>query len=228
MNYKKIILSLVFVTVFALGTAAQVSAHVVVRPGEVGVGAYTNFTVSVPTEEDVPTVQVRLVIPEGLKSVRPNVKPGWSIELKKVTSGDTERVSEIIWSGGSIPVDQRDEFVFSAQTPAEESTLVWKAYQTYGDGDIVAWENGKDVIDAFEKNNPPKEGEEDNHDAPRPYSETKVINDLAASDAKDDSMMMNHEGKGDSKSFDPALVISVIALGAAFGSLWMQKKKKSK
>ncbi len=228
MNVKKIIISLVFVAIFALGSVTQASAHVVVKPGEVGVGAYTNFIVSVPTEEDVPTVQVRLVIPEGLKSVRPNVKPGWSIELKKVTNGDIERVSEIIWSGGSIPADQRDEFVFSAQTPAEESTLIWKAYQTYGDGDIVAWENSKDVIDAFEKNNPPKEGEEDNHDAPRPYSETKVINDLVAAAAKGDTMMMNDEVKEDSKSFDPALVVSVIALGAALGSLWMQKKKKSK
>lgn len=228
MNVKKIIISLVFVAIFALGSVTQASAHVVVKPGEVGVGAYTNFIVSVPTEEDVPTVQVRLVIPEGIKSVRPNVKPGWSIELKKVTNGDIERVSEVIWSGGNIPVDQRDEFVFSAQTPAEESTLVWKAYQTYGDGDVVAWENSKDTIDAFEKNNPQKEGEEDNHDAPRPYSETKVVNDLAVDSAKGDTMMTNHEVKEDSKSFDPALVISVIALGAAIGSFWMQKKKKSK
>ena len=71
-----------------------------------------------------------------------------------------------------------------------------------------------------------RRGEEDNHDAPRPYSETKVINDLAVADAKDDSMMMNHEGKENTKKpFDPALVISVIALGAALGSLWMQKKR---
>lgn len=219
---------MVFVAIFALGSVTQASAHVVVKPGEVGVGAYTNFIVSVPTEEDVPTVQVRLVIPEGLKSVRPNVKPGWSIELKKVTNGDIERVSEIIWSGGSIPADQRDEFVFSAQTPAEESTLIWKAYQTYGDGDIVAWENSKDVIDAFEKNNPQKEGEEDNHDAPRPYSETKVVNDLAADNAKNDDMTMRQDAKESSESLDPALLISVIALGVALGSLWMQKKKKSK
>src|SRR6185503_5990953 len=141
---KKILLSLAIV--FGLILPGLASAHVTVKPGDAGVGQRLNFMVSVPTEEEDPTIQVRLVIPEGVQSVRPNVKPGWNIQLKKSGSGEEERVSEIIWSGGKIPAEQRDEFVFSAQAPAEAGTVVWKAYQTYGDGDVVAWDNDPAVV----------------------------------------------------------------------------------
>jgi hypothetical protein len=57
----------------------------------------------------------------------------------------SEEVKELIWMNGSIPVGQRDDFVFSAQAPADESTLVWKAYQTYADGTVVAWDVASDA-----------------------------------------------------------------------------------
>jgi len=153
---KKILvaLSLVIGTFFSVTPAF---AHVSVKPGEVGVGERMNFVVSVPTEEEDPTVQVRLVIPEGLQSVTPFVKQGWNIELKKTGEGEEAKVTEIIWSEGSIPAERRDEFLFSAQAPAEETSLIWKAYQTYGDGDVVAWENSPEVVQEYTKNNPPKD-----------------------------------------------------------------------
>ncbi len=176
---KKNLIVLLSVPIFLSLSTSSAFAHVSVKPSEIGVAARTNFVVSVPTEEDDPTVAVRLIIPEGIQSVRPNVKPGWKIELKKSGQGEDSVVKEIIWTGGSIPSEQRDEFVFSAQAPASKTTIVWKAYQTYGDGDIVAWENSPEVVKEYAEKNPPKEGQEDDHNAPRPYSETKVIDDLA-------------------------------------------------
>jgi uncharacterized protein YcnI len=81
-------------------------AHVVVRPAQVGVGAFQTFTVGVPNEKDKATVAVRLVLPEGLGHVSPNVKPGWTIELvheeakamegESAMEGDDDHASEAV------------------------------------------------------------------------------------------------------------------------------------
>jgi len=147
------------------------SAHVTVRPSEVGVGAYQTFNVSVPTEKDIATTEVRLLIPQGLESVRPNVKAGWNVEIVRDGEGEGSQVREIIWRGGSIPADQRDDFFFSAKTPAEAGALRWDAYQTYSDGTVVAWD-----ADASEQ--PKDETGADEFSVRGPYSTTRVINDL--------------------------------------------------
>lgn len=117
-----------------------VSAHVTVKPSEVAPGAYQVFTVNVPNEKTVPTVGVRLLVPDGIQSVMPNAKPGWNVQvIKKEVNGET-KVTEIVWKGGVIPVDLRDEFLFNAKVPAASGDVVWKAYQTYQDGSVVAWD----------------------------------------------------------------------------------------
>ncbi len=223
---KKLFIALsLFLTFLSFTTLAF--AHVTVSPKEVGIGQRVNFSVSVPTEGDVPTTQVRLVIPEGLESVRPNVKPGWNIEIKSEAigmKGDVlntgeeapRKVTEIIWSGGSIPAEQRDEFIFSAQAPADETKLVWKAYQTYEDGTVVSWDADPKEISEHTSHT---EGSEEA--APKPYSETAIVNDLSAETA-------NEEGgvaKGSSKN-DLPMVVGIIALIMAAVSLWMHIKKK--
>ncbi len=191
-------------------------AHVVVRPGEVGVGERTNFVVSVPTEEDTPTTQVRLLIPEQLQSIRPNVKPGWSIELVRSGEGENSRVSEIIWYGGSIPPDQRDEFVFSSQAPGQAGELVWKAYQTYASGNVSQWEASPEEIEEYETNNPESEGSHD-PDAPRPYSVTTVVDDLS----EEQTTTTDQTGKADN-----AFTLSIFAVLLSAGALGMQFYRK--
>jgi uncharacterized protein YcnI len=207
---------------FALLT--NISAHVVVKPNQVGVGERTNFVVTVPTEEDIPTTQVRLVIPDGVQSVRPNVKSGWKIELKKSGKDEEVKVTEIIWSGGNIPAEQRDEFVFSAQAPAQEGNVVWKAYQTYGDGTVVAWDIDPKAVEDYSKNNNTADTEDD-HDAPRPYSQTKVVNDLAASNT---ISATNQELIVENKKTRRAVLFSAIAIVLAGASLWLQLSKRQK
>lgn len=166
---------------FALVFSAA-SAHVSVQPKEVGVGKLQTFSVGVPVERDVATVGLRLVVPEGLGHVTPNVKPGWKITIvhgeaqtvEDAGSGDDHgSVKEIIWTGGTVPSGQRDDFLFSAQAPAEPTTLQWKAYQTYQDGVVVAWE-----LEAGQAQ-PQKDGKPD-YSKLGPVSETRVINDLDA------------------------------------------------
>jgi len=181
--------------VAGLVAAGSAFAHVTVKPNEAGMGAFQTFTVGVPVEKDIPTVGMRLVIPEGLNYVTPNVKPGWKIDVKKSGSGEDAAVTEISWTGGSIPAGQRDEFAFSAQVPAQETTVQWKAYQTYQDGSIVSWDQA------------PSSHEEESENS-GPYSETKIVNDLSGSST-------GKAATADRKPF----VISVAALAVALLAL---------
>lgn len=206
MNYKKLIIGTV-ITASLLLSASPAFAHVSIRPKEVGVGVYQVFSVGVPVEKDSPTTEVRLVIPEGLHSVMPNVKPGWEIEVKTKGEGENAKVTEIIWSGGSIPPGQRDDFLFSAQAPAKESTVVWKAYQTYEDGSVVAWDQNPQKEDAHSGDFSEK----------GPYSETKIINDLAPS-AKNENV------KVESAAGNLPLILGVVAVALAGAAFWKRKK----
>jgi uncharacterized protein YcnI len=223
---KKNIIVFLSVSLIALSSAPPIFAHVTVKPSEVNIAQRTNFSVSVPTEEDNPTIAVKLIIPDGVQSVRPNVKPGWKIELKKTGQGEDVKVSEIIWTGGNIPVDQKDEFIFSAQAPANGTTIVWKAYQTYSDGDIVAWENDPKVVEEYTKNNPAKEGD-DNHDAPRSYSTTKVVDDLSKSTTAPQANTNQNE-ESTQTTQGAWMSYSALALSAAALALTLQNKKRSK
>jgi len=152
------------------GFAPLAFAHVVVTPNQVGIGSFNTFTISVPTEKDVPTISVKLLLPPGLQEVVPNVKPGWSVNVKQTGTGDDADVTEIDWTRGSIPVGERDQFAFSAQVPADPTALDWKAYQTYADGSVVSWDQTP-------------AGSDDSNGDVGPYSVTNVIDDLTPASA---------------------------------------------
>jgi len=182
-------------------------AHVIVKPSQVGIGSYQTFTVGVPTEKDNPTVQLRLIIPAGVTNVTPNVKQGWSIETKQTGTSDDKNVTEIDWTDGSIPVEQRDEFSFSAKVPAKETTLQWIAYQTYEDGTVVTWDQKLT-----------KEEKED--DTKGPYSETHIVDDLKA--AND----MKTKEDAESKQNTSTMQLSLAALALAALAIALQLRKK--
>ena len=179
------------VAVFALSFlfTSTVSAHVTVKPSQANIGAFQSFSVGVPVEKDIPTTGLRLVLPDGLEYVTPNVKPGWRVTVKKDSNEKDAAVTEIIWSGGSIPAGQRDDFGFSAKVPSEEVKVVWKAYQTYRDGTVVSWDQDPALGDTGENVGP--------------YSITSIINDLAPVEKK---------GNG-------SLAMSIIALVLAAAGL---------
>jgi uncharacterized protein YcnI len=188
-------------------------AHVVVKPDTVGVAARQVFTVGVPNEKDNPTIALRLIIPQGLKSVTPNVKPGWTIDVKKTGDGEDAKVTEIDWSDGSIPVGQRDEFYFQAQVPSSETTLNWKAYQTYSDGTIVSWDQNPDSM----KNLSDEQQEANEQKGLGPYSQTKIVNDLTTANNSTQNSSSQSNNLSQTGSLSMLLSIAAIALsGVAF------------
>jgi uncharacterized protein YcnI len=203
-NGVKKYIALIFTLSLLLAQSAF--AHVGVKPNKAGIGAYQVFTVGVPSEKDSATTMVRLVIPEGLESVSPNVKTGWNIELKK----DADKVTEIVWRGGSIPAHFRDEFLFSAKVPAQETALNWKAYQTYKNGETVSWDLGPN-----QEQPKTAEGKSD-FSKSGPYSTTEVVDDL-----KPVSVPLSSRPQ-------VSFVLSLVAVAIALVSLiiWFSKKRR--
>jgi uncharacterized protein YcnI len=122
----RIVLLSMFLTLAATGVA---SAHVAVSPEEVPAGSYEKLTVSVPTERDVPTTQVKLEAPEG-----------WDYEFEE----DAGEIRAITWSGGEIAPREFQEFTIQTRTPGETGEFVWNAYQTYEGGEVVEWTGSQD------------------------------------------------------------------------------------
>lgn len=97
-----------------------------------------------------PTVKIRIRIPEGVVGVKPQPKAGWTLETIK---GDYAQpytlygaqigsgVKELVWTGGPLPDDHYDEFVFvsylsSGLTP--NTTLYFPVVQECEQG-VARW-----------------------------------------------------------------------------------------
>ncbi|HYC79950.1 MAG TPA: YcnI family protein [Candidatus Binatia bacterium] len=201
------------IVVLALLVASTASAHVTVRPNQAGVGSFQTFNVSVPSEKDAATTGLRLIIPEGFGHVSPTVKPGWTINLVTgaSSSGEEEVVKEIVWTRGSIPGHFRDDFSFSAQVPTTESTIFWKAYQTYSDGSVVAWELTPD------QEQPKNEEGSPDFSQKGPASQTKIINDLAAAPQQ--------PAEAETQKDIDALFLSMIAVVISIMAVYLARRR---
>ncbi len=139
-----------FVGATALGTCLGICAmlaisfpawaHVVVSPEEVTAGDYETLTVSVPTEKEIPTTEIRVEVPEGflLSGVQP--VPGWEHAFEE----DRGVVTAVTFSGGEIRPREFQQFLVQAQAPDEPGGYPWKATQTYEDGSTVGWTGAPD------------------------------------------------------------------------------------
>lgn len=115
----------------ALGVAALVTplsgafAHATLETATAKAGTTYKAVMRIPHGCDgSPTRTVRIVIPNGVVSVKPMPKPGWALETIKgdydkpvLDAGKTvtDGVKEIIWSGGRLLDEHYDEFVFRAR-----------------------------------------------------------------------------------------------------------------
>lgn len=211
---NKYILSILLTVSAFLLSVNSVFAHVSVKPAEVGVGAFQTFTVGVPNEKGIAVTKIRLVLPDGLEHVSPNIKSGWKVDMVHEESSsmsqdpaghDDHIVKEIIWTG-VIPAGYREDFYFSAKAPVSTTTVMWKAYQTYADGSVVSWELSPDAQQPKdEKGNP-------DYTKFGPASSTKVVNDLAQAPQSEDAKPKDSSNK----IAMLALVLSLISLGWQF------------
>lgn len=113
----------------AVAAGGTAHAHVTTNPNEAPSGAYFRTALRIGHGcEGSPTVAVRVKIPDGVTSVRPQMKPGWQITItmrkldKPVDAGHGRMVSEVVdqveWRGGPLPNEYFDEFGLAMKLPA--------------------------------------------------------------------------------------------------------------
>jgi uncharacterized protein YcnI len=146
-----------FVGVFA----SPASAHVTVNPNQATQGGFAKLAFRVPDEKDAATtVKVEVAIPSDHPISFVSVRPlsGWTAQVDKtkldkpVKSDDgevTEAVNRITWTAAgdaAIQPGQFQEFEISAGPLPDTDKVVFKALQTYSDGEVVRWieETGSD------------------------------------------------------------------------------------
>ncbi len=119
-------------TALSVGLAGNAVAHVTLEQNAAPVGLFYKAVLRVPHGcEQSATVKLRVQIPEGVISVKPMVKPGWTLEVKRGAYAKSysflhgakfsEGVREVIWSGGNLPDAYYDEFVLTTFIAGELS-----------------------------------------------------------------------------------------------------------
>jgi len=187
------------------------SAHVTVQPTQVQAGTYQVLAVRVPSEEkDINTVKVKVNIPAEINVSRVEPKPGWKYELER--SADNV-ITSITWTaeGSGLAVTEFTDFRVSGKVADDAASLVWKAYQTYSDGQVVEWVGG--------------EG------ADKPASVTTVTPAAEGGDGHGDShgagTAATTESDDNSDSKTPLILsIAAVVLGAASLLVSLTRKKR--
>ncbi len=128
-------------TLAAAALLSVAAAHATVRTeaglAESTAGKSETYRLNVPVEKKLATTEVRLVVPAGVGISRFLVMPGFT---RTVTTNADGLVTEVIWKGPIAPMEYA-RFYFQALNPAQPGELVWKVYQTYADGSVVAWDD---------------------------------------------------------------------------------------
>lgn len=133
---------------------APASAHVTVKPGSATQGGYTTVAFRVPNERDnanTTTVEINLPAEAPIASVSLKPLAGWTATAEKTKlptpikreGGDvTEAITKIIWTADAnnqIKAGQFQEFEVSLGPLPAVNQIVFKALQTYSNGEIVRW-----------------------------------------------------------------------------------------
>ncbi len=131
-----------------VGTA---SAHVTTNPNTAVQGSYATINFNCPSEEDsASTVSLQVVFPTDHPIADASVQPvpGWTAAVATtklatpIVTDDgpvTEAVSSITWTGKLDPGQFQQFAVSMGPLPTDTTSMVFKALQTYSNGDVVRW-----------------------------------------------------------------------------------------
>ena len=141
---------------------AAAQAHVTLQPDTAPAGGFTRLDVRVPNErDDAGTTKVDVQLPPGFIAASYEPVPGWKVKVtraKAETPIDTgeglksdTQVSRITWTGdgeqGIVEAGEFQDFGLSLKMPEGKAgdTLIFKALQTYDDGQVVRWIGPEDA-----------------------------------------------------------------------------------
>jgi len=128
------------ISLMTCALSGQASGHVVFTPNQSHPKAYFAGTLRVSHGcAGSPTTSLRVEVPAGVTSAKPQPKPGWVISIEHVpldkpVTGEggqiiTKRVTAITWTG-HLPDDQYDEFGLFLRLPDAAGPLYFPVTQT--------------------------------------------------------------------------------------------------
>ena len=139
----------------AFALAAPAAAHVTVSPSEAVQGSFARLAFRVPNESDAAsTTKVEVFLPENAPVASVSTMPvaGWTVAVQRRKLDQpveahgaqiTEVVSQITWTAASaaagVQPGQFQEFPVSLGPLPDVEQMVFKALQTYSDGNLVRW-----------------------------------------------------------------------------------------
>lgn len=124
-------------TAIALSLALPAAfAHTTLEQRQAAAGSWYKAVLQVSHGcKGSPTTAIRVRIPEGVTSAKPQPKPGWKLAVKlaklpqPVDAGHgrtiTEVVSEIAWTGGALADSEFDEFRIMLKLPERAGTTLY-------------------------------------------------------------------------------------------------------
>lgn len=125
------------VTAMAVVSGIELAAaHVTVQPTEATAGSYLHMDFSVPHGcQGSSTVALRVKAPAGVLSVKPQMKPGWSVDIKRKKldapqpGGHGQMISEVVdevtWRGGPLPDSLYDTFGLVVKLPDAPGQILY-------------------------------------------------------------------------------------------------------
>ncbi len=235
---RRICAAVAVIAALTLGPGLAAWAHVTVQPGSAPKGGTDQeLTFRVPNEDDkanVTGLDMQIPTDHPLLGVEAENMPGWKATVKTtklakpITTDDgtlTESVSEIVWTGGSIPPDSYGDFrVIVGQLPDDTDSLKFPAIQTYSDGKSVSW-----IEDT------PVSGDEPEHPAPvltltAAGSDTKATTPTATSPGSA-TVTASEVSKSDVDSANTkgtiGILVGVIGLLAGIGGIVLGRRRSA-
>lgn len=130
----------------ALAACAGAHAHVVLDRPSAPAGSYHKATFMVGHGcEGSPTRRLTVFVPDGIVSVKPMARPGWTVQTRSAAlpapatlhgKTITKAVSQVSWSGGPLPDDRFDEFTMLVRLPAQPGRLHFRILQECERGQV--------------------------------------------------------------------------------------------
>jgi uncharacterized protein YcnI len=126
-------------------------AHVTIEPEQAPKGSDAVLAFNVPNElENADTTRVEIAFPTdhpiadasaaAVGAWKPTVQKVKAPKPIKTEGGEvTDMVQSVVWTGGTIPPGQFEQFRVSVALPDDADSLEFKALQTYSNGQVVRW-----------------------------------------------------------------------------------------
>jgi uncharacterized protein YcnI len=116
--------------------AVPAHAHVTVWPRTAAPGGFERYVIRVPNEKNSATTRVEIRFPAEVRISSFLDVPGWNLQVLTDSAG---KITGAVWTG-TLPPKRFVEFPFIGVNPKSGTTrLVWPAFQTYADGEVVQW-----------------------------------------------------------------------------------------